>query len=76
MTARAADFTGNTKYKDFTFTVTDEQDRLEAGSIVIVNEGGEVQNASALKAEDFDVDLYVAALKNDVKKGKDSYTRI
>ncbi len=74
VTARAADFTGNTEYKDFTFTVTDEQDRLEAGSIVIVNEGGEVQNASALKAEDFDVDLYVAALKNDVKKGKDSYT--
>ena len=74
VTARAADFTGNTEYKDFTFMVTDEQDRLEAGSIVIVNGSGEVQNASALKAEDFDVDLYVAALKNDVKKGKDSYT--
>ncbi len=74
VTARAADFTGNTKYKNFTFKVTDEQDRLEAGSIVIVNGSGEVQNASALKAEDFDVNLYVAALKNDVKKGKDSYT--
>ncbi len=74
VTAKAADFTGNTEYEDFTFTVTDEQDRLEAGSIVIVNRSGEVQNASALKAEDFDVDLYVAALRNDVKKGKDSYT--
>ncbi len=74
VTARAADFTGNTEYKNFTFKVTDEQDRLEAGSIVIVNGSGEVQNASALKAEDFDVNLYVAALKNDVKKGKDSYT--
>ncbi len=76
VTAKAADFTGNTEYEDFTFTVTDEQDRLEAGSIVIVNGSGEVQNASALKAEDFDVNLYVAALKNDVKKGKDSYTTV
>lgn len=76
VTAKAADFAGNEEatYEDFTFTITDEQDKLVDGSIVIVKANGEVKDASALKAEDFDEALYVAALKNDVKKGLDRYT--
>lgn len=73
VTAKADDFATNGVTKTFTFMITDEQDRLEAGSIVIVNGSGEVKNASALKAEDFDETLYVAALKNDVKKNQANY---
>lgn len=86
VTARAADFAGNGDADgndvcaNFTFVITDEQDKLEAGSIVIVEEVYQsgykyvVKDASSLKAEDFDVDLYVGALRNGVKKGKESYT--